>query len=109
MIWELLFKKPDKTINCNAARLYVGNYVSDTNQFGCMIDCYYEVISGSISIKRLLPVYVSDDSGLSKLAVIVVYPKSDVVELLVYGKEKIRVKLFKVEKGKHSRIFKQRL
>ncbi len=103
------YKLPHR-FNCNAALVYVGNYVVGTNENERVINCKFEVVSGNICTKNLKPVTVYDGTGSSKLSRMIIYPSTDMAEILVHGHHRLhKIMLYKIKDRGHSKLYRQRL
>lgn len=104
--------KRKTTMTYNCARVYVGWWWDDTNEFCHQVECSYEVTKSSITQKRLSPVYISgkDTDGPNNLVdVFMLYPQSKTATVrITNGKRKFNVHLVK-SRGSESKIYKLRL
>lgn len=99
------------TYNC--ARVYVGVYSTDTNEFCHNVTCEYEVLKGNVNTKRLKPVKVrpqEEDIGLQTLQCYALYPATDTAIIAIHNNHGKRlIRLVKHQIGTRSTIFKERL
>lgn len=113
MFLDFLLKRnhPEKpvVVNCNEARVYVGSYVVGTNESGHMVSTGYSVVAGDVVVKHLDPVVVKDERGVSRLDAVVLCAGSDVAEVLVYGRRKTLVRLYKLKDTGVGRVFVEKL
>lgn len=98
--------------NFNCARVNVGSYLADTNEYCHSVKCGYTILRGSVSVKELKPIKVrqhqTDDFAI--LQTVVIYPTTDEVIISVFnGKGKHQVQLDKLQNGKQSTLYKMRL
>ena len=99
------------TFNC--AKVYVGTYSTDTNEFTHNVDCKYEVLKGQVNTKTLKPIKVRPQEeaiGLQTLQTYALYPITDTAIIAIYnGQGKHLVKLIKHQIGSRNTVFKARL
>ena len=99
------------TFNC--AKVYVGAYYADTNEFCHKVDCKYEVLNGKVTAKKLKPIKVrpqEEEIGLLTLQTYALYPVTDAAIIAIYNSYgKHLVKLVKQQQGLRSTNFNARL
>lgn len=97
----------------SCARVYLGSYDIDTNQFMRSVSHGYELLEGKVRIKKLKPILVrtaTDGKSLNKLQTLVIYPKTNSAVIRIWaGRRKRLLKLVRPKPGERSTILKTRL
>jgi len=106
------WKRKEQIFNC--ARVYVGSYLVDTNQFTHDSVYGYNILNGNITTRELRPIRVRQNQvdNYKLLKTVILYPMTDEATIVVFSrshKGERTIKLVKHKIGEPSTIYKMRL
>ena len=100
------------TYNC--VRVHTGGYLGGgTNEDEKWIECYYQVVRGTIATKQITPIKIrgtNSEGTIYTLSTFVLYPKTDTVIIRIFNsKGSHLVRLTKHQRGLRSTTLKASL